>query len=58
MLFNLNVNGARGLQTHVNLHAFGVLVSIVELPHVEHSAKVAFASAIFKLNRQELCDEY
>jgi hypothetical protein len=42
VLFNLNVNGAGGLRTHVNFHAFGVLVSIVELPHVEYLGESRF----------------
>jgi hypothetical protein len=38
----LNVNGAGGLRTYLSFHAFGVLVNIVELPHVEYLGKSRF----------------
>jgi hypothetical protein len=48
VLSKLNVNGAGGLRTYLNSHAFGVLVNIVELPHVEHLGKSRFRIGILQ----------
>jgi hypothetical protein len=42
VLSKLNVNGAGGQRTYLSFHAFGVLVKIVEVPHVEHLSKSRF----------------